>query len=329
MRCTMLWMLAVLAADATVARDQSAPTSEELHQLVADKQYPQAMQKITAALALKGPAAKWVNRYDLFMLKAECHLQSKAISPAIDAFTSAAKEGTDDRERALATAHAALLKASKAFAYTPKAAPDKTRPVPIDILDHASRKQAFLALFVDELAANDVKFKAAKSAKSLPPIADACKPLMAMEGLELAAKEGDGDAEKVKSLRAELVEQAKKLLADALRAMSKRVGEIDKEAGTFVAFYQDVPNPYSAVLPFRREKAYRKKGLTDRQTKELQETTATCDKLSPALTELAAALKAEDKVFDATNDEASRIRKEIDRILDTDYMKVYREIPKK
>ena len=124
----MRWMfalkLAILLAIIPSAQGQVVAASDELHQLVADKRYPEAMQKITAGLALKGPAAKSVDRCDLFMLKGECHLQMRAVSMAIDAFNNAAKEAkllSDDRRQSIAEAHAALLKASKAFAYMPKA----------------------------------------------------------------------------------------------------------------------------------------------------------------------------------------------------------------
>lgn len=332
MRWTFALTLAILIAHPPSAQGQVVAGSEEVHQLVADKRYPEALQRITAALALRGPAAKSVDRCDLFMLKAECHLQMRAVSMAIEAFNNAAREAellSDDRRQLIASADVALLKASKAFAYTPKAVPDKTRPKPIDILDPASRRQAFLAMLVDELSANESKLKAAKTAKSLPPIAALFNPLNEMEGLELAAKEGSTEAEKVGSLRKEVAESAKKMLADALRSMSNRIGDIDKEAGTFVEFYQDTTDPFSVVPQIRREKVYRKKGLTDAATKELQETTQTCDRLGLALSELATGLKVDEKTFEPFSDETGRIRKEVERILDTDYLKIYREIPKK
>jgi len=181
---------------------------------------------------------------------------------------------------------------------------------------------------VDHLAASEEKLKAARAATSLPPIAACFKPLAEMEGLELAAKENATEAEKVTALRKDLAEHAKKLLADSFRAMSKRIGDIDKEAGTFVEFYEDVPDPFGAPAAFRRRKAWKKKGLTEADTKELEAATQTCDKIGPALSELAAGLKQEEKAFDPFADEAGRIRKEVERILDTDYLKIYRTPPK-
>jgi hypothetical protein len=267
------------------------------------------------------------------MLKGECHLQTKATRLALEAYAAAIKEAPSDRERALAAAQEMLIKSSKAFAYTPKttAAPapqpgtDKPRPAPIDILNPDSRKKAFAALLADELAANDAKFKSAKASKALPPIAQMFPTLAMMEGLELAASGGTGEAERVKALRADLTDAAKKTVAEALRAMSKRLGEIDKTANTFVEFYQESIDALARPV---MTKMYKKKGLTDAQSKELAETNATCDKLAPALAELGKALKADEKTFEPFSEEAARIRKEVDRVLDTDYLHVYRELPK-
>jgi len=135
-----------------------------------------------------------------------------------------------------------------------------------------------------------------------------------------------GDAPKAKTLRSDLVEATRRAVADALRAMDKSVGVIDKSANTFVEFYQDTFDPLARPV---KVKAYKKRGLTDEQSKELHDATATCDKIAPALTELAKGLRAEPKTFDALEDEVGRIRKEVDRILDTDYLRVYPNLPKK
>jgi hypothetical protein len=272
-----------------------------------------------------------VNRYELFMLKGECHLQLKVPRLAAEAYASAAKEaeksGTpaEEREveRGVAAAHEMLVKASKAFAYTPRTASDKQKPVPIDILDLASRKRAFAAMLADEMAASDAKVVRAKAAKALPPIAELFKPLDTMEGLERAAT---GEAARVKALRAELTEAARRAVADALRGIDKSVGVIDKSAGTFVEFYQDSFDPLARPV---KVKAYRKRGLSDEQTRELQTANRTLDQIAPALTELARGLRVEARTFDPFAEDAARIRKEVDRILDTDYLRVYAEVPKK
>jgi hypothetical protein len=317
----------------------AAPAAEsDLHELIAGGHYPEAMQKITAALALKGPAAQAVDRCDLYLMKAECHLQLRALPLAISAYDHAAQEAAlqaDERRHALALAHIALLRASKAFTYTPKTTPDhantppdKTRPKPIDLFDPAHRRQAFAALFLDQLAALEPQLKAARAATSLPPIAACIKALDELEALERAASEDGTETQKVTILRKALTEHVQKLLADAFRTLSARIGDIDKEAGTYVEFYEEAIDPFNTAPQFRRRKAWKKKGLTPADTKTLEAATQTCDQVALALPQLATGLKQEEKTFAPAEAEAGRLRKEVERILDTDYLKVYHTPPK-
>src|SRR5690242_3896880 len=119
MRWIVVFLTIVMTGSFSASAQQSA-NLEELQRLVSEQQYAPALQKITAALALKGPAAKSVDRYQLFMLKGECLLQTKATRLALDAYAAAIKEAASDRDRSLAEAHETLVKESKGFAYTPK-----------------------------------------------------------------------------------------------------------------------------------------------------------------------------------------------------------------
>jgi hypothetical protein len=326
--------VAVIGAWAFGAAAQ-APSSEEIHRLMGEKNYAQALQKITAGLALRGGAARAVNRYELLMLKGECHLQLKASSYAVDAFAAAAKDPSASApERAVAAGYETLVRQAKGFAYTPRVAAGaaggagKARPAPIDILDPESRRRAFEALLADELAANEPKVAAAKASASLDPIAALFKPLWTMEGLERASTK-DGGAPRVTALAGELTDRAKRILADALRGVAKRVGEIDKEANTFVETYQDVQDPFAVFPKPVRERVYKRKGLTDGQVNELRQAIGTCDRIPRALPALAEGLHAPGQAFEPFADEAARIRKDADRLLATDFMRVYKEIPKK
>src|SRR5438477_4469110 len=99
-------VLALMCSLALVARAEPPSGSEEIAQLVAERHYPQALQKISTALVLKGPAAKAVDRHQLYMLKAECHLQQRAAGMAQEAYANAIKAAGDDGEKvAIARAH--------------------------------------------------------------------------------------------------------------------------------------------------------------------------------------------------------------------------------
>jgi hypothetical protein len=331
-RRLLLTLLAVVAW-APFAHAQ-APSSEEIHRLMGEKNYAQALQKVTGGLALRGEAAKAVSRYELLMLKGECHLQLKASSYAVDAFAAAARDPqASPPERAVAAGYEMLLRQAKGFAYTPRTAGGAekaggARPAAIDILDPESRRRAFETLLADELAASESKVAAAKTSRSLDPIIALFKPLAAMGGLERASSK-DGDAPRVKALEAELAERAKRNLADALRAVAKRVGEIDKEANTFVEGFQDVQDPLTPYARPIRERVYKRKGLSDAQVNELRQANATCDRVPRVLPLLAEGLHAPQGAFEPFGDEAARIRRDVDRLIATDWMRVYKEIPKK
>ena len=327
----MRWLLIPLMAavlPAPLAFAQLA-TVEELRALVAQGQYAPALQQVTAALQVKGPAAASMDRHALYLLKAECHLQLKAAAPAADAFASAAKEAPDATARLLAGANEHLVRQSKGLAYTPKAPPNSPRPPAIDLLPPDGRKKAFAALLADETAALAPKLKAAREATALPPIAAMQKPLALLEGLELAATGKAGGADNAAALRKALADRAIKVTADHLRQTSKRLGEIDRDANTWVEFYQDVQDPLARFPRMIKERAYKKRGLTEAHTKALAEINATCDRLPPALAELSEALAVDAKAFDPQAEEAARIRRESDRVLDTDYQRVVKEVPKK
>jgi hypothetical protein len=238
----------------------------------------------------------------------------------------------------VAAAHELLVRQSKGLAYTPKTSTEKgARPSPIDILDKPSRKRAFAALLADEMAANEGKLAAAKASKALGGIAAMFRPLATWEGLERAAgaaTTGDaggegGEAPRVAAIRADLAERARRAVAEALREIDKRVRAVDKEANTYVETYIEKQDPFSRFPRIVREKVYKKKGLSDEQTKDLQEANRTVDRIPQAMGELAEGLGAAEKSFEPFAEEAGRIRKEVDRLLDTDYQRVYREVPKK
>src|SRR5678816_2907786 len=81
------------------------PASEaQLQQMFKDGDYQGVALKATRVLQIKGEAAKGYNRAKILMLKAEAQLRLKQVSQALEAFAAAAKETTDPKEAATATA---------------------------------------------------------------------------------------------------------------------------------------------------------------------------------------------------------------------------------
>jgi hypothetical protein len=303
-------------------------TTDEIEQLIKAGDYAQALQRVSAGLALKGDAARRVNRYDLFMAKAECHLMTRATTMALEAYANAIKEAADDRQKSLATAGEMLLKRSRGFVYTPKTGQARGKPpVTIEILGAENRKKAYAALLADELAANEPKLKAARTAKSLPPVVEAVKVLMTLQGVETLA---GGETAKTGELLAGLKDQTAKMIAENLRETAKRVAAMDKEANQVIEFYEEVPEARpGGFVRYRKEKRYKKKGLTDAMLAELKEVNQTCERLPVAIDELAPALRTEKKTFEPSLVEAERLAKEVTRILDGEYERVYTEPPGK
>src|SRR5213075_3595191 len=88
---------------------------------------------------------------------------------------------------------------------------------PIDIADPEKRKAAFAALYAEQKDELAPKLKAAKDAKTLPPLLDALQAAGNLRSLELAATGEDGE---VKAMVQDLSGRAQKMLTHALKDMS-------------------------------------------------------------------------------------------------------------
>jgi hypothetical protein len=309
------------------------PTTDEIQSLVSQGNYKDALQKISTALAIRGEAGKNIDRAQLQMLKAECHLRMKAPTMAAEAYAAAVKDARDDKTRNLAAAHQLLMQRQRGLAYRPVAAQVKgSAPVTIDILDPASRKKAFAALLTDELAAVQPKIAAAKRSTGLAPIFEAFKLVPRLEGIELASTESQsGEAPQAQKVVGELADQSRKLIDAALKEMARHVSTIDKEVNQFVEIAREVPDPsvrsaYGGIR-YKIERGYKKKGPTESHLKELQQVTTTCEQIAQASKMLADGVPANAKAFDPLISESERIRKETERILDADYTTIYKDLP--
>jgi hypothetical protein len=333
----LLLLIALLPA---IAQAQPV-TPEEINPLIADANYKDALQKIAGALALRGEAGKKVDRHQLYMLKAECHLRMKAPTMAIESYVLAAKEATDDKARNLAAAHELLMRRQRGLAYKPTTQPKGQPPVTIDILNPDNRKKAFAALYGDEVAALQPRLAAAKKSTSLVPLFELFKQIPKLEGIESAANSPAdsmalapvaADAPQTQKLLADLGEQSRKLIETSLRDTAKRVAAIDKEVNQFQEIVREVIDP-TVRSPFgvryKMEKAYKKVGPNDAHLKELQNITTTGDQVAQAARMLAEGVPAQARGFETLITETDRIKKEVERILDADYTTVYKDLPTK
>jgi hypothetical protein len=258
--------------------------------------------KATRVLQLKGDAAKGYNRAKVQMLKGEAQLRLKQVSQALDAFGAAAKEATDPKDAALATATETLVRKSPGLKYAvrPKGG---GKPEVLDILDEAGRKQAMSALYVDEAALAAPKLKAGESAKTLPIIIEALKTVSRLGALEQAA---NGTDEKTAASAKELGTHAQTLMTDAVKSIANDVQKIGLSANS-VTRQNDPSGGYVMV----------KRGLSQVDTRALRADVDNGGKIADAAKELSAVTKVASLAGVASD--ASKAVADAQRLLDTDW----------
>src|SRR5882724_3533710 len=100
------------------AGPEAPPSEAQLQQMFKDGDFQGVALKATRVLQIKGEAAKGYNRPKVLMLKGEAQLRLKQVSQALDAFAAAAKEASDPKEAATATATEMLVRKSPGLKYT-------------------------------------------------------------------------------------------------------------------------------------------------------------------------------------------------------------------
>lgn len=319
---TRLAFAVVLALSAAPAPAQPAdplPTHADIRQSFDAGDYPRALQKLTRVLTLRGKAAEPYDRHALLVLQGETHLRMRAGTLAGKAFAEAAKEAKDGPAAAADVAAELLVKRSSVgLAYQPKAKDpaDKTKALPaIDIVDPASRKRAVAALFADEWAATEPRVRAAKQARTLPPILEALPTIRTLRWLELAAVGGDN---KTRELIGPLPDTAKKLLDASVK-------EMDESADAIRVMAMDVTtarvpvNDRQTGKVIRIDTKYRYRGPTPRQFATLKEALSTCGKIYKSCDELGGTLGSTGKEFEGTKSAAETLGTKVKAMLDTNW----------
>jgi hypothetical protein len=281
---------------------EGPPSEAQLQQMFKDGDYQGVALKATRVLQIKGEAAKGYNRAKVLMLKAEAQLRLKQVSQALEAFAAAAKEATDPKEAATATATEILVRKSPGLKYTlrPKGG---GKPEMLDILDEAGRKQAMAALYADEAALAAPKIKAAENAKTLPVIIEALKTVAHLGALELAA---NGTDEKTAASAKELGTHAQTLMTDAVRSIANDVQKIGLSANS-VMRQSDGNGGYIMA----------KRGLSPQDTRALRADADNGGKIADAAKELSTVTKVTTLAAVAT--EANKAVADAQRLLDTDW----------
>lgn len=281
-----------------------APTTQQLQQMIDAKQYAEVLQQSQRILALKGAAAKDLDKFDVYMLRAEAQLQLKQQGPAAQSYKEAIKATNNPTKSGVPKAMISLLQKSKGMMYTPKPSSDPTKPsAPLNITDPNDRKLALAALFDDEWKPAQTKIDALKKQgnTSLTPIMEAAGLAGEMRGLELAAT---GTDEKTSTALSDLTDSAARLMTDYIDRQSKRVEEVGRAA--------NLPQSNNANETNRM-------GLTAAQANDLRDIVATSEKLASAADLVAASAGPKAGDFKAISSRAEDLRKKAADVMNADY----------
>jgi hypothetical protein len=287
-------------------------TSEEIHQLYDEENYTECLKQLARVLPLRGKAAQGYDKYELTMLRADCHLRMKATSAAIAAFGQAAGLTDDPKKAAVAKTMPVLLRRSKNFEYTPTAGKKGEGSAPIDVIEPKSRKKALQALLNDEMALVTPKVEKALDGKSLAAVAEALKSLQGLDVLEQAAG-GEGEAQQ---LVQDLRDRGNALMKKVVERMDKRVTEIDQFANSMVQYQVNVPSVTGRLVTETRQ---RKRGLDKQDRADLETIIATCGQVAPNAEGLARATGGKIDDAEALADAANSLKRRAEKVLKADY----------
>ncbi|QOV89081.1 hypothetical protein [Humisphaera borealis] len=292
------------------------PSQQTIRDTYAAGDYPKTLQLLQRVLVLKGKAAEGYDRHELLLIKAETHIRMKASQPAISAFAEASKIAPDGPAAALDIATELLFrKVNAGYNYQPKLKDkdDKTKSLPpVNVIEMADRKKAIELLYADELAAVTPKVAAAKDGRTLPPILSALPDIRNVRWLEMAATGSDGTT---KTMVADLIGKAKKLLESAMEELTESTDSIEKASMEVITARVPVNDPMTGKI-IRFDTKYKYRGPDNKQFGTLKNTLATCLKIHESCDELGGTLGATGKEFDGPKATAATVGTKAKKLLD-------------
>ena len=207
---TIVVLLVFCVPAMLIAQTAQPPTLADIKADYDAAKYQDVIKKSLRVLSVKGEGVKQPDR------------------GAIEAFTAAAKDSTDQKDVGLYRATALLIKRSPGAKYSPKASADaKEKPEPIDIIVADSRKKAFTALYTDEAKSVQAKVDSVKTKQALKPIMDVVREVLDFRAVELAGTDADDGSKK---MLAEISDQTAKLMGEGIKTLGATVDRIAKTA---------------------------------------------------------------------------------------------------
>jgi hypothetical protein len=289
-----------------------APTIDEVQSALSQKDYQTAIKLASKLLALHGPAAQGLNRYQLLMAKAEAQVGMKTVSSASLTFRAAAKETGDLREKGLAQWTGELLHRAGSTTYTPKqGAITGEKRGPFDLTDLDQRKDALAALLDEYLTAIAPDVKTATRSQKLPEILPVLKRIADLNLLDIVV---NGSDDKTAGLGNELLDHARTLLTTALKTDWARLNDIDAHASaTTTVPVQQIVNGQSVT-----QNVTRANGLSNSNRQEISNIIEVCGKIHDAADSFAQYAKDE-KDWAVIISDTDRVLGKASDILNTNY----------
>jgi hypothetical protein len=299
--------LVLLALLSLLLAARGVPTTEEIRQMLADKQHKRVLREVARALHLKGDDAAAYDRGELLLLRAEAQLGMRIEPAAARSFKEAAEAATRDEHRATGRAMALLIARSELLVYRPRTGEGAGRD--IDIV--ADRKAALEALLADELALLEPRVARAKEKKKIADVLETAKAVEPVAELEFAAT---GGRKRTDELRGGIVTQVEALLDEALIDLDRKADAIEAGATALVVVPQ-------SVAPGKELKTVKvkKRGLTTPDEAALKGTMEACRDVVSRNREVAEQLGADPQRFGRASDFAIRLSAKAGAILRADY----------
>ena len=288
---------------------REVPTTAEIRQMVAEKQFKRVLREVARAMQLKGDDAVGYERGELLLLRADAQLGMRIEPAAAKSFRDAAEVVTSSADvRDTGRAMALLMSRSERLVYTPRTGDAVGRE--IDIV--ADRKAALAALLADEMAAFEPKVRAAKESKSIAAVLETVKAVEPVAALERAAT---GSTVRTDEYRNGFDAQVEALLDEALLQLDRNADAVEARARALVAAPQEI----KPGQPPPKTMKVKKSGLSPADEAALKGVMETCREIVSRNREVAQQLGAEPNRFRRASDFAIRLSDKAGAILRADY----------
>ena len=285
------------------------PTTPQIRQMLADKQYKRVLREVARAMSLRGDDAVGYDRGELTLIRADAQLAMRIEPAAAKAYRDAAEAATRDEGRATARARAVLMSKSEHLEYTPVTGKGVGRA--IDIVN--DRKPALEALLADELATLGPTTRSSRDkSTTIPDVLDAAKALEPIGDLERVVT---GSRKRVDAMMTAYADQVGTLLEAALVDLDRQADAIENTALTLVVL---PPAALGGKVDPKVIKG-KKRGLAPGDQGALKSIMDQCREIVSRNREVAMQLGAEADRFHSASDYAIRISAKASDILHADY----------